>query len=141
MTEKEPELDKIVRTRLTRLNAGVSGLVTGVIFGFGVFVATNWLLLKGGDPVGPHLALLGQFFLGYTVSFIGSIVGLLYGFVTGFVLGYSVAFLYNVFLSLRHEPKRRSCIDPNRPEVNTDHNRNVNLIEAQVKRLRISRNF
>ena len=105
MTEKGPNLEKIVRTRLTRLNAIVSGLVTGVIFGLGIFIATNWLLLKGGDPVGPHLALLGQFFLGYTVSFLGSIVGLLYGFVTGFIMGYSVAFLYNVFLSLRHEPR------------------------------------
>ena len=86
MAKDEPTLEKIVMTRLTRLNAVVSGLVTGVIFGLGIFIATNWLLLKGGEPIGPHLALLGQFFLGYTVSFIGSLVGFLYGFVTGFIL-------------------------------------------------------
>lgn len=103
MTDKDPALEKIVRTRVTRLNAVVSGLVTGVILGLGIFVATNWLLLKGGNPVGPHMALLGQFFLGYTVSFIGSLIGLLYGFVSGFIVGYSVAFLYNVFLNLRHK--------------------------------------
>ncbi|MEZ4593135.1 MAG: hypothetical protein R3D55_18630 [Chloroflexota bacterium] len=104
MTKEDPNLDKIIKTRLTRLNAAVSGLVTGFIFGSVIFVATNWLLLKGGDPVGPHLALLGQFFWGYTVSFWGSLVGLLYGFATGFVLGYSVAFLYNFFLGLRRKP-------------------------------------
>ena len=103
MENKEPNLEKIVKTRLVRLNAVVSGLVTGVIFGLVIFVATNWLLLKGDEPVGPHLALLGQFYLGYTVSFGGSFVGLLYGFVTGFILGYAVAFLYNYFLDLRHK--------------------------------------
>lgn len=106
MTKEEPALEKIVKTRLTRLNAVVSGLVTGVIFGLVIFIVTNWLLLKGGEPVGPHLALLGQFFLGYTVSFWGSIVGLLYGFVTGFIVGYAVAFLYNFFLHLRHSQRK-----------------------------------
>lgn len=103
MAKKDPTLEKIVKTRLTRLNAAVSGLVTGVILGMVIFLATNWLLLKGGKPVGPHLALLGQFFWGYTVSFWGSLIGLLYGFVTGFLLGYAVAFLYNLFLTLRHK--------------------------------------
>ncbi|WP_420628980.1 hypothetical protein [Candidatus Leptofilum sp.] len=103
MEKEQPTLETIVKTRVTRLNAVVSGLVTGVIFGLIIFIATNWLLLKGGEPVGPHLALLGQFFLGYTVSFWGSLVGLLYGFVTGFILGFAVAFLYNIFLNLRHK--------------------------------------
>jgi hypothetical protein len=103
MAKDDPTLEKIVKTRLTRLNAVVSGLVTGVIFGLVIFLATNWLLLKGGKPVGPHLALLGQFFWGYTVSFWGSLLGLLYGFVTGFLMGYAVAFLYNLFLGLRHK--------------------------------------
>ncbi len=103
MEKEQSNVDTIVKTRLTRLNAIVSGLVTGIIFGLIIFIATNWLLLKGGEPVGPHLALLGQFFWGYTVSFWGSLVGLFYGFVTGFVLGFAVAFLYNIFLSLRHK--------------------------------------
>ena len=106
MTKEEPALEKIVKTRLTRLNAIVSGLVTGVILGLTIFIATNWLLLKGGEPIGPHLALLGQFFLGYTVSFLGSLVGLLYGLVTGFIVGYAVAFLYNFFLHLRHSQRK-----------------------------------
>jgi len=105
MTKEEPTLEKIVFTRLARLNAVVSGLVTGTILGLDIFIMTNWLLLKGGEQVGPHLALLGQFFLGYTVSFLGSLVGFIYGFVTGFILGYAVAFLYNLFLNLRHNRK------------------------------------
>ncbi len=102
MAKENVTLEKIVMTRITRLNAVVSGLVTGVILGLAIFIMTNWLLIKGGEEVGPHLALLGQFFLGYTVSFWGSLAGLVYGFVTGFILGYAVAFLYNFFLGLRH---------------------------------------
>src|SRR5919108_4527603 len=94
MTEKE-SLEEIVLTRLVRLNASLQGIVTGLVAGFGVFIATNWLLLQGGDVVGPHLALLGQFFIGYEVSFVGSLVGLAYGFATGFLVGYSVSHIYN----------------------------------------------
>jgi len=97
----ESTLETLVLTRLTRLNEIVSGIVTGIMLGLVIFIATNWLLLKGGDVIGPHMALLGQFFIGYTVSFAGSLVGLLYGFITGFVIGYTVAFLYNFFLKLR----------------------------------------
>ena len=58
----------------------------------------TWLLtrgIKGGERVGPHLILLAQFFIGYSVTFVGSLIGFGYGFVTGFVAGYVVATLYN----------------------------------------------
>jgi hypothetical protein len=45
------------------LNAKVVGLALGLIFGLGIFVATNWLVIKGGDRVGPHLILLSQYFI------------------------------------------------------------------------------
>lgn len=82
-------------TRLMRMNALARGIVTGVLVGIGLFVATNWLVLKGGEQVGPHLALLSQFFPGYSVTFVGSVVGLAYGLVFGFVVGYGFARVYN----------------------------------------------
>jgi tetrahydromethanopterin S-methyltransferase subunit G len=97
----EAELKKIVMTRVTRLDAVLHGIVTGLIVGVAIFIATNWLVLKGGDVVGPHMALLGQFFIGYQVTLLGSFIGLAYGFVAGFVLGYVVAALYNWLLSWR----------------------------------------
>lgn len=102
MTRKNEDLlEKIVLTRLVRLNGIVSGIVTGIIVGLGLFFATNFLVIKGGDVIGPHLALLGQFFWGYTVTFAGSFVGLAYGFVTGFLFGYAIALLYNWILKLQ----------------------------------------
>jgi hypothetical protein len=78
-------------------------VVTGIICGLALFIATNWLVLKGGDIVGPHLGLLGQFFIGYRVTFAGSFVGFAYGFFIGFVIGYFVALIYNRFLDFREE--------------------------------------
>ena len=102
-------LENVVLTRVMRLNANINGLVTGVILALGIFVATNWLVLKGGDVVGPHLGLLGQFFIGYEVSFGGSLIGFAYGFATGFSLGYLVARLYNWVADVR-ENKRHSTV-------------------------------
>jgi hypothetical protein len=110
LTEPEKKLDEIVLTRLLRLNAKVQGVVTGIVLGLVIFIATNWLIFKGptvridGQPVlGPHLSLLGQYFIGYHVTFLGSIVGFVYGFALGFIAGYSLSSLYNWFVN-RKEP-------------------------------------
>jgi hypothetical protein len=101
MVDGDRDLEKLVLTRLMRLNATLQGAVTGILAGLGVFIATNWLLLKGGEVVGPHLSLLGQFFIGYRVSFVGSLIGFAYGFAVGFVCGYVVARMYNWVVDLR----------------------------------------
>ena len=107
MLENENALEKLVLRRLLRLNAALQGMVAGAIAGLIVFIATNWLVLKGGNVVGPHLALLGQFFIGYRVTFTGSLIGFAYAFAVGFVLGYLVARMYNWIAGVR-EDKRLS---------------------------------
>ncbi len=101
MTDDKDGLQVIFIRRVGRLNALFNGLVTGLLFGLGILLATNWLVLKGGPVVGPHLALLGEFFIGYRVTFAGSLVGFAYGFAAGFVAGFAVAWLYNRALELR----------------------------------------
>src|SRR2546428_4751690 len=104
MVETKGKLESLVSVRLMRLNATVQGVVTGLIAGLGIFIATNWLIIKGGQVVGPHLALLGQFFIGYRVTFAGSLIGFAYGFVLGFCVGYGVASAYNWLADLRQRP-------------------------------------
>jgi hypothetical protein len=101
MTNDENDLEKVVLTRLLRLNATVQGFVTGTIAGLVIFIATNWLVFKGGYVVGPHLSLLNQFFIGYEVTFVGSLIGFAYGFGCGFIGGYLVARMYNWIAGLR----------------------------------------
>ena len=107
MAEEDKSLDRIILTRVLRLNANIHGLVTGLVVGLGLFIATNWLVLRGGKHVGKHLALLGQFFVGYRVTFLGSFVGFAYGFAMGFILGYSIAWMYNWIVELRDGKGRK----------------------------------
>ena len=101
MAGDEKALEEVVLTRILRLNATVQGLVSGIVAGFVIFIATNWLVLKGGYVVGPHLSLLSQFFIGYRVTFLGSLIGFAYGFGCGFIGGYLVARMYNWIAGFR----------------------------------------
>lgn len=87
------------------LNAKVLGLVLGIICGLVIFVATNWLVIKGGHRVGPHLSLLNQYFIGYRVSFFGSIIGFAYGFALGTLSGTLLGWIYNKIAVLRNGKK------------------------------------
>ena len=84
------------------LNAKVVGMALGVIFGLGIFVATNWLVIKGGERVGPHLILLSQYFIGYKVTFLGSLIGAAYGFTLGTICGGLIGWIYNRIAAFRH---------------------------------------
>jgi hypothetical protein len=104
-----PQSDDIVFAKaLVRLDTKLLGFVTGFLFALIIFAATNWLVFLGGHVnaegevvVGPHLALLGQFFIGYKVTFLGSIIGAIYGFAVGSIVGAGIAGIYNALSSLR----------------------------------------
>jgi hypothetical protein len=108
MQEDNTAIEKFVLIELMRLNGVILGLVLGALFGCGIFIATIILLVRGGDVVGPHLALLGQFFIGYRVTFVGSIIGFLYGMALGFVVGYMIAGLYNWVANFREKRSSRN---------------------------------
>ncbi len=107
MPERDKTVDQVVLTRLIRMNATIQGVVVGTIAGLGLFVATNWLVIKGGPVVGPHLSLLNQVFIGYSVTFVGSFIGLAYGFVFGFGVGYFIAWTYNRAADWRESTRAR----------------------------------
>ena len=92
-----------------KLNTRMLGLTLGILTGIVIFIATNWLVIKGGHMtpdgkyvVGPHLQLLSQFFIGYRVSFWGSIIGFIYGFAVGSICGTFIGWIYNKITDLRN---------------------------------------
>lgn len=93
--------DELLARAVLRLSGRVLGLVFGFLGAAGIFVATNWLVIKGGEPLGPHLSLLGQYFIGYRVSFVGSLVGAAYAFALGYVAGRIVGLVYNRVADIR----------------------------------------
>jgi len=94
--------DEKLFTGVLWLNARVAGLVLGLLFALGIFVATNWLVIKGGDRVGPHLQLLSQYFIGYRVTFFGSLIGAAYGFAVGTLSGAMIGWIYNKIAAFRN---------------------------------------
>jgi hypothetical protein len=84
-----------IRRTIQRLNARAWGISVGLVLAVGLFVATNVLVLRGGPDVGAHLGLLGVYFPGYQVTFLGSLVGFVYAFVLGYGLGRLIGAVYN----------------------------------------------
>ncbi len=101
--DKEIFEEELIKHAVLRLNGNVSGIVTGIIAGLAIFVATNWLVIKGGADVGRHLILLSQFFIGYSVTFVGSLIGMIYGFLTGYIIGFLIAWIYNKVVILKEK--------------------------------------
>jgi hypothetical protein len=96
---KDPT-ERIIVQSLAKLDGTALGIALGLLGGLVIFVATNFLVYKGGDIVGPNLSLLAQFFPGFEVSILGSFIGFFYGMITGFVVGWLIAFLRNITVTL-----------------------------------------
>ncbi|MGB1109076.1 MAG: hypothetical protein ACPG4N_01900 [Gammaproteobacteria bacterium] len=108
MNPSKSSLQDQVLTQVMRLNAGLHGVVAGLLSGGLLFLATMWLVIKGGDQVGPHLGLLGQFFPGYEVTPMGALIGLVYGFVFGFITIYPTVRLYNALVDRMQGARREN---------------------------------
>jgi len=99
--EPSDPTEQLLERAVLRLNANILGLVLGIISGLVIFLVTNFLILKGGKVVGPHLLLLRNFFPFYSVTFIGSIIGFGYGLLTGYLAGFFIASIYNLVVRLK----------------------------------------
>lgn len=74
-------------------------IAIGSVAGLMIFLATIWLIIKGGSVIGPNLKLLSQYFIGYTVTVKGAFIGFGYTFGWGFLFGWLYAYLHNFFFS------------------------------------------
>lgn len=68
-------------------------LACGIMWGLTVFLATIWILIRGGE--GQILSRLNLFYIGYSVTPVGSFIGLIWGFIDGFISGLFFSWLYN----------------------------------------------
>jgi hypothetical protein len=77
-----------------KLNVKAFALTCAIIWGFGLFVITWWIIVFGGATGDP--TFIGRVYLGYCISPLGSLIGLLWGFVDGLIGGAIFAWLYNL---------------------------------------------
>jgi hypothetical protein len=101
MSNTQPGATLEVTRTIAKIQSGVLAMTCAVLGGVGLFVMTAWLLIKDGPQVGLHLQLLRHYFIGYSVSWPGSLVGLFYGAVVGGVIGWSIGRIYNGVVRLR----------------------------------------
>lgn len=95
MTNPAQEEQRALRTALAHLNARAWGIALGLLCGGGLFLATLFLIARGGPDVGQHLGLLRAYFPGYSVTISGGFIGFVYGFVLGYALGRIIGAVYN----------------------------------------------
>jgi len=101
----DPKTKEELSRAVAKIQAGVLAFVCGLIGGLGLFLMTVWLLLEDGPQVGSHLRLLSNYFIGYSVTWGGSVIGLLYGALTGGVLGWTIGYIYNKVVGLRQRKR------------------------------------
>ena len=75
------------------VNIKAFALSCGLLWGFGLFFITWWIIMLEG--VTGEVTLIGKVYLGYSISPVGSIIGLLWGLVDGIIGGAILAWLYN----------------------------------------------
>ncbi len=101
--KKIPETETVYT--IARIKAGILAIVTALLGGMLIFVMTAWLLIKGGPFPGYHLRLLGEYFIGYTVSWTGCFVGFLYGALVGGLAGWAIGMIYNRIVKFKLREK------------------------------------
>jgi hypothetical protein len=87
--------DELLEAAFAKLDPVALGTAIGAVAGLGLFLATALLLLKGGDEVGPNLALLRHYFIGFSPTWAGALIGAAESAILGFALGSLTAGLRN----------------------------------------------
>jgi hypothetical protein len=111
---EERALERDIQVALAPLHKRCLGLAFGVVLGVGLFAVTLLHAWRSPGDDAP-LALLVQYFRGYSVSLAGAFVGLGWGFAVGFVIGWVFAFCRNVVTGLtRFVLRTRAELEANR---------------------------
>lgn len=94
-----PLAKPLAEITFSRIHSLAFGIATGTTGAVVLLLATIWLLLKGGDVVGPNLGLLSNYFFAYSMSLKGAIAGGLQAFAWGFLFGWLGAFIRNLSIA------------------------------------------
>ena len=81
-----------------KLNVFAFGLTCGLIWGFGLFALTWWIIAFDGPT--DDVTMIGRIYRGYSISAMGSVIGLAWALADGLIGGIVFAWLYN-FISSR----------------------------------------
>ncbi len=95
-------LNDIERVVVT-LHGPYLGVALGTVAALGLFITTNWLVLRGTAAESVHAALLSHYLPGYTVSVSGSLIGSVEVFVISYVACLLLAAVHNRVVAWRRK--------------------------------------
>lgn len=93
-----PPVPFVLHRAFAPMHKRAFGLAVGCVSSLFVFAITAFHILAA-PPTAANLELLGQFFYGYQVDWLGAFIGAWWGGVAGFVAGWFIAFLRNFALA------------------------------------------
>ena len=76
-----------------KINIKAFGLTSGLVWGFGLFLLTWWVIAFDGSTQDP--TFIGKLYHGYSISPVGSLIGFIRAFVDGLIIGSAFAWLHN----------------------------------------------
>jgi len=111
--------DELIDAVFAKLDPVALGVALSVVSGLTLFLASATLLFKGGKNVGLRLRLLGNFLIGFEMTWTGALIGAVEVGIGAFALGYLVAWgrnwllaAYGYLVARRAEAKaRRDLLD------------------------------
>lgn len=77
-----------------KLNVKAFGLTCGLVWGFGLFLLTWWIIAFDGAT--GEVTIIGRLYRGYSITPVGSLIGLVWAFADGLIGGLIFAWLYNL---------------------------------------------
>jgi len=84
-----------------KLDIKAFSLAFGLIWGFGLFCLTWWIIAFDGAT--GEATMIGHVYRGFKISPIGSLIGLVWAFIDGAIGGAIFAWLYNFIVSAIHQ--------------------------------------
>ncbi len=100
---EDATIEELIRDAFARYDAVALGSATGLVAGIGLLLATAVLLLRGGEDVGANLSLLGNYLLGFQMSWAGALYGLVEAGALGFGFGFLLAKLINLVVAAEEQ--------------------------------------
>jgi protoporphyrinogen oxidase len=97
----------LLQDAFARYDPVALGTAFGSVAGVGLFLASAVLLLRGGEVVGPNLALLANYLPGFGLTWPRAALGAIEAAGVGFALGYGLAHLLNALVTLQLRSLRR----------------------------------
>jgi len=80
-----------------KLSVKAFALAFGLIWGFGLFFLTWWIMAFDGAT--GEVMFIGRVYRGYNISPTGSLIGLVWALIDGSIGGAIFAWLYNLIVS------------------------------------------